>query len=257
MVPRTRKPDGRRRLSLAALLALVLHAIFLPLLVWLLFAPLVIPRNQPPERVSVSTAARMEKTNRPEPPNIQKPVVQQVAQPKPVPSSAPPKRELAKQAPNAPSQPPKTSAHPSFGQQLAQQEAQFAKTAQRLHAENNPLSVATPYRDPSLTQRSYVNAMGQNHQETFYAILTPIKHWIDGNMSCYYTTYDMRTSEGGEDDGNIPWPICYPKNHDAMLPLNRPHDLPVPYPPPGFTVAAGTYLTPFIRSIYEGHPAAP
>jgi len=258
MAPRSGAQDRRRRLTLAALLSLVVHIVALPLLVWLLFARVfLIPPNQKPETVSVSTAARLEKTDRPLPKNITKPVVSQAAQPKPVPSSAPPRHELAKAVPRAPAQPPKPALHPSLGQTLAQQEAQFARTAAKLRAENDPLSVATPNGTPASTQKQIVNEMGKDHQETFYAILTPTKHWIDGDLSCYYTSYDMRTSAGGEDDGDIPWPVCYPKNHDRMLPLSRPHELPVPFPPPGYVLPAGTYLTAFIRSIYEGHPEAP
>ncbi len=258
MAPRSGVQDRRRRLTLAALLSLVVHIIALPLLVWLLFARVfLIPPNQKPETVSVSTAARLEKTNRPLPKNITKPVVSQVTQPKPVPSSAPPRHELAKEVPSAPAQPPKPVRQPSLGQTLAQQEAQFARTAAKLHAENDPLSVATPNGTPASTQKQIINEMGKDHQETVYAILTPTKHWIDGGLSCYYTSYDMRTSAGGEDDGDIPWPVCYPKNHDRMLPLNYPHALPVPFPPPGYVLPPGTYLTVFMRSIYEGHPEAP
>lgn len=258
MAPRRREPDGRRRLSLAALLSLAFHVAALPLLVWLLFARVfLIPPNQKPENVTVSTAAKIEKTNRPLPRNIQRPVLEQVAQPKPVPSSAPPRHELAKSVPRAPAQPPRPAKHASVGLTLAEQEVQFAKTAAKLRAENNPLSVATPNGPPATTKKQFINEMGKDHPETFYAILVPTKHWIDGNLSCYYTTYNMRTSAGGEDDGDIPWPVCYPKNHDRMLPLDRPHALPVPIPPTGYVLPADAYLTPFLRSIYEGHPAAP
>ncbi len=255
MVPRRREPESRRRLSLAALLSLVFHAIAFPLLVWLLFSHVpIIPPAQKPERVSLSTVARIERTNRPLPPNIQKPVVQQITQPKPEPSSRPPSRELAKQSPNAQSQPPKAAKHPSTGSSLAEQEALFAKVAQRLHAENNPLSVATPNGPPAATQKQFINEMGQTHQTTYFAILTPEKTWNDGDKHCYYVSYAMQTNTGGEEDGDIPWPLCYPKNHDPMLPRDRQHYLPVPFPQDGYKAPPGTYMARFLKSIYDGHP---
>lgn len=248
---------SKRRLSLAALLSLVFHAIAVPLLVWLLFArTLVIPPPRESERITVSSAIHLEKRNRPLPRNIHTVAIPAPAQPRTTRAhAAPPKPELARQSPTAEPQPTLAPRRPAtLAQQLARQEAQFAQTAERLHRENNPLSVATPKGPPASTRRQFINEMGQSRRTTYYAVLTPNKHWFDGGLSCYYVDYDMQTDTGGEENGSIPWPLCYPRNHDAMLPLNRPHSLPVPLPPAGYTAPPGTYMAPFLKSIYEGKP---
>jgi len=256
--PRRDRQGVRRRTSLAALLSLVFHAIAVPIMAWLLFARiLIIPPTQQSETVTISSATRLEKTTRPLPRNITKVVVPAPARPEPRPTARarPPRPELAKQAPEASPQPSAAPERPeSFARQLARQQAQFAKTAQRLHAQNDPLSVATPNGPPATIHRQFINEMGQNHQTTYFAFLTPNKHWFDGAWSCYYVDYAMSTNTGGTEDGSIPWPVCYPRNHDAMLPLDRPHNLPVPLPPRGYAAPAGFYMAPFLKSIYEGSP---
>lgn len=71
-------------------------------------------------------------------------------------------------------------------------------------------------------------------------------------MSCYYVHYYAQYSGGGSEEGNIPWPLCYPVDHDAMLPLDRSHRLPIPSPPVGYVLPAGTTLAPLLHAIYTG-----
>lgn len=268
------KPESRtvRRkrdwLPWAILASLFIHTIFVIVFGWLswLFATHLVARL-PREFQGKSTAITIERRNRPRIPiHEPKRVARQTparptqarkrvaTQPKPQ-HQAPPRRELTRNVATAPYQPPRSVAHPSFSQQLAQQERDFAREAKRLHAQDNPLSVSTAAPNPAAFHQERSDASGQYTQaESTYAWLLPVKHWFASGQSCYYVHYDMSTNTGGTENGYIPWPICYPRDHDAMLPLDRSHNLPVPYPPPGFTLASGTYLTPFLRGIYTHHP---
>jgi hypothetical protein len=255
---RERGDDDGRVLALAFLLSILINFTLIPLLLWLAgWRFLTLPVMHPEETIVMSSAIRLDKQTRPLPRSIAppKPSASQ-AKPQPHPPHPvrrqPPRHELARLQLNAPYQPPLTPQKPSLASQLAQQQEQFARTAKQLHDQNNPLSVATGAPHPSSLRYSYFDAPGKLHEEQAYAYLTPTKHWFDGNLSCYYTSYHTDFSGGGFEDGNIPWPICYPRNNDRMLPLDRPHPLPVPAPPPGFSLVQGTYLTPFLKDIFEG-----
>ena len=116
-----------------------------------------------------------------------------------------------------------------------------------------PLSIATiePHA-PSTFRRTYLDSEGRP-QRTAQAVLIPLpgKHWIASGMSCYYVHYYASYSTGGSEEGNIPWPVCYPEAHDAMQPLDRPHSLPIPIPPPGYVLPPGTELQPLLSEIYN------
>lgn len=251
-------PKERRRLGWALLGSLFLHFVLGPLLAWLfvlLMLRLLHP-TRPPEFARSSTAITIEQRTVQ---RLQNQPLHQAAAAKsaalahPNPLQAPPPRhELTREQPQGPAQTPPSHERPSFGQQLAKQQQQFAKEVQKLHQENNPLAVGTSAPNPASYQHSDVDASGAYTQtERDYAWLRPVQHWFSGGMSCYYATYDMSSSFGGTEDGTIPWPICYPRNDDRMLPLDRSHELPVPVPPPGFTLAKGAYLTPFLQGIYD------
>ncbi len=257
MLSSNAREDRRRALSLSALASLLLHAMLLPLLLWVL-ARTYIQTSTPPERLGQSTAVTIERRIAPVHPMHAMPrphaVTVQPQQPRTTPAPPPP-RELARVEPKAPAQ-PRPQHTPSTGMDLAAQQRAFANEAQRLHAENsNPLAIATAAVDPSTYQHTMIDASGKyNNQERTYAWLRPFQHWYQGDMSCYYATYTMASSQGGSEDGTIPWPICYPRDDDRMIPLDHPHMLPVPVPPAGYKLAADTYLTPFLRAIYDQRP---
>ena len=269
------KPESRtvRRkrdwLPWAILASLFIHAIFVIVFGWLswLFATHLVARL-PQEFRGQSTAITIERRNRPRVPlheptrmKQQRPAARPTHARKEVATrtqpqhAAPPRRELTHTVAHAPYQPPRSVAHPSFSQQLAQQRRDFAREAKRLHEKNNPLSISTAAPNPAAFHQEHADASGQYTQtEAVYAWLLPVRHWFAKGQSCYYVHYDMGTSTGGTEDGYMPWPICYPKDHDAMLPLDQQHYLPIPYPPSGFSLASGTYLTPFLRGIYDRRP---
>jgi hypothetical protein len=224
------------------------------------------PRDQETELVLSSTAVVIEHRKPvPRPRSVsapaQQPITPQHAQmqqrTKPEPTVASLPHELAREVPQATPQ-PRASARPHqsqsslFAQTLARQEQEFAREAEQLHAQNNPISIATiSPEQASAMRKSYHDIPGASMREGAQAILTPYKHWYDGDASCYYVRYDAEFSGGGSEQGFIPWPVCYPRTADRMLPYDRAHALPIPYPPPGFALRAGTYLTPLLRSIYE------
>ncbi|MDP9025799.1 MAG: hypothetical protein M3N13_10550 [Candidatus Eremiobacteraeota bacterium] len=155
--------------------------------------------------------------------------------------------------PNATPAPRVSNAPASLAQTLAAQEQEFAREARAMHGNNNPLSIATiAPAPPSTFQRSYMDLSGRDSQERVSAVLRVLSKFATETMHCYYVHYDAQFSGGGTDDGNIPWPICYPKDRDAMLPLDRVHSLPIPAPQPGYVLPPGIELSPLLRDIYTG-----
>ena len=230
-------------------------------------------RPQDRELIVSSTSLRIEHRDKPQPqnnphrvtappPRPQRQTVQPRQQPvRPRQPEARP-REIAREIPNATPVPvaaPRKQSQSTLAQQLAQQQQAFSREVAQLHAQNNPLSVATiTPQAPSSYHKSYVDVSGKDRNGV-QAILIPIKHWFDGALSCYYVHYDAQFSNGGSETGDIPWPVCYPRDDDKMLPLDRMHSLPVPAPQPGYALPAGTYITPFLRNVYNSrdNPSQP
>jgi hypothetical protein len=199
-----------------------------------------------------SSAIRIERRTIPQPQSVPRisravPVRRPRVQPQP--------KEIARAMPSATPQPQqrKRERQQSLASQLAAQEAMFAQEAARLNAQRSPISIATVAPQPPATyQRSFMDLNGAEGREQVEALLLPRQHWFTTITSCYYVHYYAQWSGGGSEEGNIPWPVCYPRDHDAMLPLNRPHVLPVPAPPVGYVLPPGTELTPLLREIYDG-----
>lgn len=248
----------RRRLAWAIFASVLFNLLFWPLCLWLFGTKLVfIPPNQQRELFVVSSSAlRIERKAVPQPQSVPQHAVAHPQPQRPVTPHVvhePPKEhhELAREIPNAPPQPPRKT-QTTLAQQIARDERQFAKEAQKLNASNSPLSVATPEaQPPAAWHRSYMDLNGKEQQEHVFAVLTVRQKFQTPTMHCYYVRYDAQFSGGGTDDGNIPWPVCYPRDHDAMLPLDHPHALPVPAPQPGYVLPTGTVLSPLLQQIYD------
>jgi hypothetical protein len=241
--------------SLCASLLVNLVAWMLALWIAGLNINLVAPKHEPPELIVSSSSVTISHRMQPQPQRRSlRPVPQQQPQPKqpkqPQPKQPQPKQAVLAQRPVA-QEPAKTLA-----QQLAEQEQAFTRTAQELKSENQNLSDATPAPiAPSTYHRTYMDLNGRDPRERIEALLEPLgpdSHWIANGQSCYYVHYYAQYSGGGNEQGNIPWPVCYPANHDAMLPLNRVHDLPIPSPPLGYVLPPGTTLGPLLMRIYSG-----
>ncbi len=137
---------------------------------------------------------------------------------------------------------------------VEQQRAELARAAARINMNRAPLAVATSAPDPSTLHRSIVDSGGVSRVNYAEAYLLPLEHWFSGDLSCYYVRYAASFSQGGNEKGEIPWPVCYPRAHDELAHGPYPHRLPVPYPQPSYRLPRGTYLTPFMQRIYNDRP---
>ena len=149
---------------------------------------------------------------------------------------------------------PPQSALTSARQFVERQQEQLAREAARINANRAPLSLATSAPDPSTFHRSIVDSGGVSRIDYAEAYLLPLEHWFSGALSCYYVRYAASFSQGGNEKGEIPWPVCYPRDHDELAHGPYPHRLSVPYPQPGYRLPRGTYLTPFMQHIYNDRP---
>jgi hypothetical protein len=256
----------------AILLSTALHAFLVPIALWafaekLLFIP---ASHRESERVVASTAIRLEP--RPVPhrqgapsqpaapvaPPEQQPSLPQPPQPATVLSVVPTPRPTPKPTPTGSPVPRKQASTP-LQQQIAAQQQAFQQEVAQLHKRNDPLSVATVApQPPAAFHRSAFDVSGNRSLESAQALLFPTEHWIAGSMSCYYTRYAAQFSNGATEEGLVPWPVCYPRNHDRIAEFPYPGvRLPIPYPQPGYVLPPGTYLSQFLRRIYTEDPAAP
>lgn len=260
MVPRKRGDDSRRVLPWTLLLSLLVHAVLIPVLLWVIVARYIAPTMRPPEEASLqsSTAVTIARRNRPvaRPRTKPMPIVRERHVPQPT-AAPPPAHVLAQIQTHAPPRPLQQPRKISFGDQLAAQERAFAQEAQQLHAQNNPLSVATSVPAPTSIHRSYFdNPANVRRTQGFMAYLSSIKQWYDGDLSCHYAHYVTYMNGGGSDEGDIPWPVCYPRDHDLLsMQSYRQIALPVPVPQPGYVLPADTYISPWLRdNVYDRRP---
>ncbi len=246
------------RLAWALFASAAVNLLLWPLLIWLFGMRLaLVPQNPAREQFIVaSSSVRIEHRVVPQPkqaPHRSVPTAKAQVIPHVVAHQPPAQHhEIARETQNAPPQPPPAKREATLAQTLAKQEQDFARETQEMHANNNPLSIATIAPQlPSSYQRSYMDLSGRDQQEHVFAVLTVREKFQTASLHCYYVRYDAQFSGGGTDDGTIPWPVCFPKDRDAMLPLDRPHLLPVPAPQPGYVLPPGTALSPLLREIYE------
>jgi hypothetical protein len=263
-----RRDDRERGLLLwAFVLSILLHALLAPLYGWtgiVRFAP---SKPVQKEMVVASTAIRIERRTIAVTANRAAPATraaqpQRATQPvRPGPRPATPRHELARQVPQATPQPQPTTDHPggrpappeqaTLQQQLASQEQRFARVAEQFRSQNNPLSLAPPKQQISAAfHRSYFDVPGHVQKQAVQIQLIPLRHWYAGATICYYARYVAQFATGAGEDGTIPWPVCYPVNDDRIANPPYVHDVPLPLPPAGFVLPAGTYLTPLLAHIY-------
>ncbi len=222
---------------------------------------------RPPEIVAFSSTIRIEKRiiprvhpNVPTPNRVNTP--QQQPQHQSPAKTVLPKHELSVRRPHASPQPrEQSSPHPSsLAQRIARDEHALARESTRLQAANDPLADVRKAQAPATIKRTMFDASGQA-QDNVEAYLFPLQHWFDGSLSCYYVQYNAQFSSGGSERGTIPWPVCYPKTHDAIAIANaisektgRTVPLPIPVPQATYTLPTGTYLTPLLKDIYAHRP---
>jgi hypothetical protein len=256
------RPRGRLLLW-ATLLSMLIHALLIPLAAWLSDLQLTFFQAKPPQRETIvaSTAVRIERRPVPQPRIVARspsPRVRTPARPRSsvrAPSKAAPRHELARAAPSALPQPvvrpAKRPAPATFQQRIAQQEQAFSQEIAQLRARDNPLSLTTTAPAPAAAyRRTYFDVSGHRDADSVQVQLIPIRHWYTVATICYYTRYVAQYTHGGNEEGTIPWPICYPISGDRIANPPFVHDIPVPVPPPDYVLPPGTYLTPLLARIY-------
>lgn len=264
------KQDERPALVLSVVASIVINLCIWMLFVWgAAFEMKLRPVMEKPELVVSSSSIRIEQRTVPQPRSEQEQQQshpQHAATPKqqqapkqeriapPQPEARP--TELARLTPTGTPVPPsqRTKHEPaSLAEQLAQQEQMFTRETQQLNASHTLSIASSAPLPPSAYHEQPIDVSGrQDQHESVEALLEPREHWVSRGMSCYYVHYYAQYSGGGTEDGNIPWPICYPVDHDAMLPLNKTHKLPIPSPPSGYTLPPDVTLQPLLREIYTG-----
>ena len=250
----------RRRATLAVAGAIALH-----LLALLLVARFVIVHlQQQRERtrtqiIALATVRDLAPKTVPAPAAPRRHPQPQRPQP-PMPQAQPASLPRAPEAPRRPQRlhphgrTPANPSHETVQRFVAQQQAELAREAARINSRRAPLSLATSAPDPSTFRRSIVDSGGVSRIDYAEAYLLPLEHWFSGDLSCYYVRYAASFSQGGNEKGEIPWPVCYPRDHDELAHGPYPHRLPVPYPQPSYRLPRGTYLTPFMQHIYDDRP---
>lgn len=246
----------RRRAFLAVTGALALHLLALLLVVRLVVAHFQEQRAEKTQIVALATVRHLAPKTVPQPASPQRPTQSSQRAEQAQPAAAPPSSARSQRPRRSLPHgriPPAPSLDPAR-QFVERQEAQLAREAARINANRAPLSMATNAPDPSSFRRSIVDSGGVSRIDYAEAYILPLQHWFSGALSCYYVRYAASFSQGGNEKGEIPWPVCYPRDHDELAHGPYPHRLPVPYPQPGFRLPRGTYLTPFLQHIFNDRP---
>ena len=245
----------RWRLLVWSLVAsLVLHAF----IVWVL-GPLFLhrftinAREQVPIVATISMSRRIERRTQPQramhrvipQPQTQPPQPQHVAQ------VQPPQRqiELPHLTPrrNAAQPPPK---HGLTQADLNAQTRQFEKTIAQAKAANNPLAgVAQATVKPESPKRYSFNVASQVGSPLPNGLLVAIGRRYKGAYAIYQVHYDVEYVDGEQESGDVPWPIRYPRNADPFA--EGIHTMPLPGPPPDWTLPAGVELPPLLKNCYD------
>ena len=260
-VERDERPRGRL-LVWATLLSVAIHALLVPIAAWLgsIALPAVMPKHLERETVVTSTAVRIERRPVPRPRVRAKPPAgparprtqPRVAQPPQPPASRP--HELAREVPSAapqPTQEPTPNRPSTLAQRIAQQERAFSQEIAQLRARDNPLSLATKAPAPAAAyHRNYFDVPGRNQADAVEVQLIPLRQWYTAAEVCYSARYVAQYLHGGNEEGVIPWPVCYPIDDDKIAHPPFVHNVPMPIPPPDYVLPPGTYLTPLLARIY-------
>ena len=265
-VEREEGPRGRPLLW-ATVLSVVIHALLIPIAAWIgsITLPIVMPTPRERETVVASTAVRIERRPVPQPRVRARPPAvpshprtpPQLAQPQRPPAARP--HELAREVPSAAPQPTRQELKrnpPSLAQQIAQQERAFSQEVAQLRARDNPLSLATKApAPPAAYHRTYFDLPGHREVDAVEVQLIPLRRWYTAAAVCYDARYVAQYMHGGNEEGVIPWPVCYPIDDDKIAHPAFVHNVPMPIPPPGYVLPPGTYLTPLLARIYANRPS--
>jgi len=255
-MPLTRRRDGdesRRRLSVALVISTVVHLVVLALLLRWVMTMMIVPKGN--QHRALQTTLTLEQRIQPNRQSQPKPAAAAAParpQPHPVPvPQAPPHHELAKVSPTAPPQPP-AAPRTALQQRLASDQSRFGKEVASLNkGDDVHISPTIAPGGAGADTKSYAFQPpgGAEGSRFGNGVITPTRHWVDKGDNCYYGRYELEYSDGASEDGDIPWPFCYPPADDPFL--RPPHPIPFPLPLPGYVLPAGTALTPIEKDVYQ------
>ncbi|HTX57817.1 MAG TPA: hypothetical protein VMD47_12025 [Candidatus Acidoferrales bacterium] len=229
---------------------------------------LLAPHAEPtPEMIVMSTAKiELERRPVPEPPRPrvrhqeQRPVPQK-PEPKPE-ETAPPTpqtqpTELSRLAPHAtPEASPAKTIHKraSLAETLAQEQVAFAKEAAQLNASRAPLSAATidPNQRASSNVPFQMNMSGlpgmPRRGQGVISVISSIE--APRGYDCYYGHYTFTYPNGDTEEGDIPWPFCFPTRIDPFIRYYTQR-MGMPLPRPGYQLPPGMVLKPQLKIAYQ------
>lgn len=253
MISDTRGGRKGRALLWALILSIGVHAVLLPLILWLTLLDFTNEHNGTQRELIVSsTSVRIERRTVAQPRSLAQPQPRAANAQAPRAAAASAPHELARSAPHASPQPSTAPKRPStqssLEQTLAQQQAQFAREAAQLHAQNNPLSVATAAPNAGAPKQYHMDVAGVQGTNPGEGYLFPVRTWRDGTNTCYYGRYLWEYPDGSSENAAIPWPFCYARGQDPIAAGLR--HFPFPLPPSGYVAPPGTYLAPEVHKIY-------
>ena len=248
-----RKTRRARPLFWCVLLSAALHLTVLSLIVAYLMPRAVSSVQQQPIIVSMSTALRIEPRSHPQPAHdaTQKPPSHREAEPSirahaAIAARTRPERdrpELAKKSTVAPAQ------RNTIEAQLQRDSRDFARTADRLRALDNPRAGLANSSLPPAAPKSYaLDISGDSGKPQPEGILYPVKRWTDGAYVDYYVRY-LVYADGATETGTVPWPIHFPLSADPFARGGR--HMPLPGPPADYVLPADAPVTPLIRNCYD------
>lgn len=252
---------ARRTLVWALLLSLVIHLLLWPYLLRLLFSHAIPPRDFGDIRTATTiTHLVFERPARRRMRPLHTPPQRVVVHP-PVPivlprAQAQPARAVARAAAPRPHQVLRFERRAPARltpQAIARQERLFAKTIADAKAANDPIRGATAAsvapEAPAHYAHDYSSITGMRAGQGY---LTPVKMWKSDGYDYYYVRYRVTYADGTNEEGVVPWPIRFPPKTDPFL-LGI-HQMPLPGPPAGFSLPAGTELEPLVRYCYDRRP---
>jgi hypothetical protein len=160
------------------------------------------------------------------------------------------KRPSLPSTPSKASQPTKPSQSTTATTNISRDQQKFDREVAQL--EKKPLSLATTEPQPPWTRRRTPMDMSGPKERPDHAVVFLIgtSHWKANGLSCYYAHFVAQLDSGSTEEGDIPWPVCYPPGQDYMS-SEKLIPAPVPYPPADYVLPSGTYVTPIVKSWYE------
>jgi hypothetical protein len=244
-------PSRRSRaLAWSTLASALLHIVILTLAFYAVARTLVSRGER--ETISKTTivTVRHQAAATPRPVAPQRVVMHRVRHQETAPAHVP-LPELAKTV-TAPARPMPPQHRTSVPSKIERDEAGYAKEVAQLNAQDDPRAIPTiepDKREPSMKQYAFNVPSSLRGDEHGNGIITPTQHWRDNGRNCYYGRYEFTYPDGAQEYGDIVWPFCY---EPALDPFRLPpHEIPFPFPLPGYKLPPGTQLPPIEKSVYD------